>query len=403
MQAIPVRTPELTLSLEQAAPARPRLHAVDLVRGLVMVLMTLEHVRVWFGGARFDPADLSGVMAGPFLTRGVTSGCAPVFALLAGAGAYLALARGTPVREQARFLAIRGALLVLLELTVVRFLYTFGLATGQPLVLQAIWALGVSMIALAGLIALPGPLVGAVGLALVAGHHLLDGVAPGALGGWSWLFRILLVQGPVALPGGLQVVVLYPVLPWIGVLALGYALSPVLTAPEASRRRTLVRLGGALTAGFLLLRAGNGYGDPARWTVYPDAGRTALSFLDTTMNPPSLVFLLMTLGPALAVLGLAERWRGPVGEVLGVLGRVPLFYYLLHLGLIHALALVIGTLAGFEPSALLTAWPFLPRGWGYPLPVVFAVWVGAVLALYPACRWFAGVKATRPERWWRYL
>jgi uncharacterized membrane protein len=402
MQAIPVRTPELTLSLEQAVAPSPRLHAVDLVRGLAMVLMALEHVRVWFSGARFDPADLSRVAVGPFLTRWATSGCAPVFALLAGAGAYLALARGTPVKEQARFLAVRGALLVLLELTVVRFLYTFGFGAGQPPVLQAVWALGVSMIALGGLIALPRPVVGAVGLALVAGHHLLDGV-PLSAGGGSWLLRVLHVQGPVVLPGGREVVVLYPVLPWIGVLALGYALGPVLTAPEETRRRALLRLGGALVAAFLLLRAWNGYGDPARWTVYPEAGRTALSFLDTTMNPPSLLFLLMTLGPALAVLGLAERWRGSVGEVLVVLGRVPLFFYLLHLGLIHALALVIGTLAGFEPRAFLTAWPFLPPGWGSPLPVVFAVWGGVMLALYPACRWFAAVKATRPERWWRYL
>jgi uncharacterized membrane protein len=240
-------------------------------------------------------------------------------------------------------------------------------------------------------------------VALVAGHNLLDGVNPAALGGWSGLFRILHVQGPVELPGGVQLMVLYPVLPWIGVMALGYALGPVLAAPEETRHRTLVRLGVALTAAFLLLRAWNGYGDPARWTIYPDSGRSVLSFLDTTKYPPSLLFLLMTLGPALLFLSVADRWRGVAGDVLVVLGRVPLFYYVLHLGLIHALALAIGTLAGFEPAAFLTAWPFLPPGWGYGLPVVFALWVAVVLALYPACRWFAAVKATRPGRWWRYL
>jgi uncharacterized membrane protein len=404
MQAIPVRTPELTLSPEQAVPPRPRLYAVDLVRGLVLVLMALEHVRVWFSGIGLQPADLSLVSTGQLLTRWVTAGCAPVFGLLAGAGASLALAQGRSVKEQARFLAVRGTLLVLLELTLVRLLWTFHPGYGgEPPVLQAIWALGVSMIALAGLIALPRAVVAALGVAVVAGHDLLDGVAPAALGGWSWLFRLLHVQGPVALPGGIQVVVLYPVLPWIGVLALGYALGPVLTMPEEARRRTLVRLGGAATAAFLLLRAWNAYGDPTRWSIHPDTGRTVLSFLDPTMNPPSLLFLLMTLGPALIVLGLAERWRGVAGDVLVVLGRVPLFYYVLHLGLIHALALAIGTLAGFEPGAFLTAWPFLPPGWGYGLPVVYALWVAVVLALYPACRWFAAVKASRSERWWRYL
>jgi len=403
MQAIPVRTPELTLSLDQAIPARPRVYGVDLLRGLVMVLMALEHVRVWFSAARFEPADLSRVSAGLFLTRWVTQGCAPVFALLAGAGAFLALGRGYPARDQARFLAVRGAFLVLLELTLVRLMWTFNLDyAAQPPVLQALWAVGVAMIALAGLMALPLPVVAAVGVALVAGHDLLDRVHPAALAGWSGLFRLLHAPGPVELGAGFRVIVLYPVLPWIGVMALGYALGPLLTA-EAARQRTLLRLGLALTAGFLLLRAGNGYGDPARWTIYPDAGRTALSFLDTTKAPASLSFLLMTLGPALLVLSAAGRWRGLVGDVLAVLGRVPLFYYVLHLGLIHALALVIGTLAGFEPRALLTAWPFLPPGWGYGLPVVFALWVAVVLALYPACRWFAGVKATRPERWLRYL
>jgi uncharacterized membrane protein len=369
-----------------------------------MVLMALDHVRVWFSAVRFESTDLARVPAAFFLTRWVTLGCAPVFALLAGAGASLALAGGSTVREQARFLAVRGAGLVLLELTLVRLMWTFNLDyAGQPLVLQAVWALGVSMIALAGLLALPRPLVAAVGVAIVAGHNLLDGVNPAALGAWSGLFRVLHVQGPVELPGGLQLIVLYPVLPWIGVMALGYAIGPVLLAPDDIRHRILVRLGAALTGAFLLLRAVNGYGDPARWTIYPDVGRTALSFLDPTEYPPSLLFLLMTLGPALLFLSVAERWRGVVGDVLVVLGRVPLFYYVLHLGLIHALALVIGTLAGFEPQGFLTAWPFLPPGWGSGLPVVFALWAAVVLALYPACRWFAAAKATRPERWLRYL
>jgi uncharacterized membrane protein len=404
MQAVPVRTPELSLSLEQAFPARPRLHSVDLLRGLVMVLMALDTVRAYFSAIRIETTGLSELSAGLFLTRLVTHLCAPVFVLLAGVGAHLALANGVPRREQARFLAVRGLGLILLELTVVRLLWTFNLDyAGQPLVLHAIAALGVCMVALAGLLALPVTVVAGVGIAIIAGHNLLDGVDPAALGGWSPIWRVLHVPGPVELPGGISLVVIYPVLPWIGVIAVGYALGAVLTAPAETRRRTLVRLGVGLTLAFLVLRAWNGYGDPAGWTIHTSTRRSVLSFFDTTKYPPSLLFLLMTLGPSLLLLAAADAWRGVAGDVLALIGRVPLFYYLLHLGVVHALALIIGTLAGFEPGAFLTAWPFLPRGWGYGLPVIFAVWAAVVLALYPACRWFAAVKAGRPESWLRYL
>jgi uncharacterized membrane protein len=211
------------------------------------------------------------------------------------------------------------------------------------------------------------------------------------------------VPGPVDLRADISLVVVYPVLPWIGVIAVGYALGPVLTAPPEVRQRALVRLGVGLTLAFLVVRAWNGYGDPAEWAMQSSVRRTLLSFFDTTKYPPSLLFLLMTLGPAFLLLAAADAWRGAAGDVLALLGRVPLFYYVLHLGVSHALALIIGTLAGFEPAAFLTAWPFLPRGWGYGLPVIFAVWAAVVLALYPACRWYAAVKADRPGSWLRYL
>ena len=403
MQAVPVRTPELILSHEQATPARPRLHSVDLVRGLVMVLMTLDHVRAYFSAVRIEPADSSQISSGLFLIRWVTHGCAPVFVLLTGTGAYLALANGVPRRDQARFLATRGLGLVLLELTLVRVLWTFNIDyAGQPLVVQAIAAIGVCMIALAALLALPLPVVAGVAISIIAGHNLLDRVDPGVLGAWEPLWRVLHVPGQVQL-GGLSLVVVYPVLPWIGVIAAGYALGPVFAASAEVRRRALIRLGIGCTLTFLVLRAWNGYGDSAEWTIQSTPARTLLSFLDTTKYPPSLLFLLMTLGPALLGLAAADAWRGVLGEVLALMGRVPLFYYVLHLGLIHALALIIGTLAGFEPRAFLTAWPFLPRGWGYGLPVIFALWAAVVLALYPACRWFAAVKAEGRDTWLRYL
>jgi uncharacterized membrane protein len=403
MQAVPVRIPELSLSLDPAAPARPRLHSVDLVRGVVLVLLALDHVAAYFSAVRVEPADLSQISDGLFLTRWVTNLCAPTFVLLAGAGTYLALANGVPRRQQARFLAARGLGLILLELTLVRLLWTFNLDyAGQPLVLQEIAAIGVCMIALAGLLPLPATAVAGLGIAIIAGHNLLDGVDPATLGNWGPLWRLLHVPGSLHL-GGLSLVVVYPVLPWIGVMAAGYALGPVLTAPAETRRTVLVRLGVGFILTFLVLRAWNVYGDPTGWTIRNSMGSTVLSFVDTTKYPPSLLFLLMTLGPALLLLAAAETWRGVAGDVLALIGRVPLFYYLLHLGLVHALALIIGILAGFEPGAFLTAWPYLPKGWGSGLPAIFALWAAVVLALYPACRWFAAVKAARPESWLRYL
>jgi uncharacterized membrane protein len=197
--------------------------------------------------------------------------------------------------------------------------------------------------------------------------------------------------------------VIYPLVPWIGVMAAGYAFGAPLLRPAEERRRLLLRLGGGLTVAFLVLRAINLYGDPAPWSVQESAGRTVLSFLNTTKYPPSLLFLLMTLGPAIAVLPLLERLRGPLARAVTVYGRVPLFFYVLHLFLIHALALLVATLAGYDPRSFLHVWMFLPGDWGFGLPVVYLIWAGVVLVLYPACRWFAGVKARRREAWLSYL
>jgi uncharacterized membrane protein len=211
------------------------------------------------------------------------------------------------------------------------------------------------------------------------------------------------VQAPIPLPSGQTFFVIYPLIPWIGVMAVGWSFGRLLLRPEAERRRALLLLGAALTLGFVALRALNGYGDPAPWSDQGSAGRTLLSFLNTTKYPPSLQFLLMTLGPAIALLPLLERLRGPLARAVTVFGRVPLFFYVLHLFLIHALALAVGTLAGYDPRSFLRVWLFLPDDWGYGLPVVYLVWAGVVLALYPACRWFAGVKARRRDAWLSYL
>jgi uncharacterized membrane protein len=389
---------------EQQAAGRPRLDSVDLLRGLVIVIMALDHARDFFTSVRFEATDLTQTTAPLFLTRWITHFCAPVFVFLAGTSAFLYQARGKSRAEVSRFLLTRGLWLVLLEWTVVRWAWMFNFNyTTELLFVQVIWVLGLSMMVLAGLLYLPPGAVAAVGIVMIAGHNLFDGVTPDALGRWGPLWTLLHVQGPIPLGGERILFVIYPLIPWIGVMAVGYAFGRLLLRPAEERRRLLLGLGLGLTAAFLLLRAVNVYGDPAPWSLQASSGRTVLSFLNTTKYPPSLLFLLMTLGPAIALLPLFERLRGPFARAVLVYGRVPLFFYVLHLFLIHALALLVGTLAGFDPRSFLRVWLFLPEAWGYGLPVVYLVWAGVVLALYPACRWFAGVKARRREAWLSYL
>lgn len=366
--------------------------------------MALDHVRDYFSEVRFDPSDLTQTSEALFLTRWVTHFCAPAFVFLAGTAAYLSGARGKSRGELARFLATRGLWLVLLELTVVRWAWTFNLAyVNEFLFVQVIWALGISMIVLAALIRLPLPAVAAFGVAMIAGHNALDGITPQSLGAWGPLWTLLHVPGGIRVAPGQVFYVAYPLVPWIGVMAAGYALGTLLLRPASERHRILYLLGGALTAGFVVLRVSNLYGDPSPWAPQTTAARTLLSFLDTTKYPPSLLFLLMTLGPSILALPLLERVTGPVARFFTTIGRVPLFFYVLHLYLIHAAALAVGTLAGFAPGEFTGRWLKLPEGWGYPLPVVYLVWAGVVLALYPACRWFAGVKARQRDPWLSYV
>lgn len=375
-------------------PRGARLVGVDLVRGGAMVVMALDHVRDFFSHSRFDPTDLALTSPSLFLTRWVTHFCAPVFVLLAGASAWLhgrRLSRG----ELSRFLLVRGLWLVVLELTVVRFGWTFNFAYDFSFA-QVIWAIGWSMVALAGLVWLPVPVVATFAVVMIAGHNLLDGRGGDRFGLWA-LFHTggLLPLGP----GGALFVV-YPLVPWIGVMALGWALGGWL-----ERRPRLAVLGFAMTAAFIVLRSRGGYGDPHPWHAEPRALYTALSFVNTTKYPPSLLFLLMTLGPGLVLLALAERVPARLARPLVVFGRVPLFYYVLHLPLIHALAVASAWWSGW-PLAPLFSSPFIvaaPPGYGFRLAIVYAVWAAVVVALFPACRWFADLKHRRHDRWLSYL
>ena len=410
---------------EPARPATRRIDSIDLLRGIVMVIMMLDHVRDFVHSSAvhgIDPTDLATTTPALFFTRWITHYCAPVFVFLAGTGAYLQLARGKSKRELSKFLLTRGLWLIVLELTLVRFGVFLSPDYRFFGFLQVIWVIGISMIILAALIHLPLKLISAFGVVMIFLHNLLDGIkvagwqGPGTPipGVWAklWIllhqpfaaFPVLPIMSPV-------VAVIYNIIPWVGVMAAGYAFGAVYKMDVARRRRWLLTLGGAATMLFLILRAINIYGDPSRWSSQQSLGFTILSFLNTTKYPPSLLFLLMTLGPAMLALALFEFNRnvlGPLRSPLVTFGRVPLFFYLLQWYTAHLMAIGIGWLAGqpvawqWESPVTKFAKP-LPEAIGFPLWVVYVCWIAGVLLLYPLCKWFAGLKARRRDWWLSYL
>lgn len=383
-----------------ASVPKPRLSSLDWLRGLVMGLMLLDHTRDFLHGEslRVDPTNLGQASTALFLTRWVTHLCAPTFALLAGLGIHLMGRRGQDPASLSRFLWTRGLWLILCEFTLVRFGMTFRFEAGFLGVAQVIWVLGASMVIMAGLVRAPRAVALLFGLVLVGGHNLLDGIA------WGGPWGTLLHQGGTLRPLGPSrpsVYVLYPLLPWPGIMVLGYALGAVFDLDAPLRRRRLAWIGLGCVLAFVALRAWNDYGDPGPWTRQASVLRTALSFLNTEKYPPSLLFLLMTVGPALLLLAWREgRPSGLSGRVLETFGRVPLFFYLLQWPTARLLGLLFHALAGKAPAD-----PFglSPPDAGFGLGVVYLGWVLGLGLLYLPCRWFAGVKARRKDRWLSYL
>ncbi|HEX2477968.1 MAG TPA: heparan-alpha-glucosaminide N-acetyltransferase domain-containing protein [Geminicoccaceae bacterium] len=383
-------------------PGRIRLDAIDLLRGVVMVLMALDHTRDFFAAGGFNPRDVNDPAL--FLTRWVTHFCAPVFVFLAGTSAFLYGARGRTVREVSWFLFTRGLWLVLLELTIVRFAWTFSVFPDLVL-LQVIWAIGVSMIVLSGLIHLPRWAVGAIGIAMIAGHNLLDGIQAAQLGQLGWLWQVLHQPALLQPTPDVAVFALYPLIPWMGVMAAGYALGPVMLFEPTSRRRWLVGLGVGVTLGFILLRAANVYGDPAPWVPHDEISARVLSFLNTEKYPPSALYLAMTLGPALIALAAFEVAKGKLARCFVVFGRAPLFYYVAHLLLLHTMAVVFAATNNGDVAWLFGGLPIEAKseGYGLSLPGVYLAWLCVVAALYLPCRWFAAVKRRHTAGWLSYL
>ena len=395
-------------SLRQPPVRTARLDSVDLLRGLVMVIMALDHTRDFFhhNALTFDPTDLSRTSAAVFLTRWITHFCAPVFVFLAGTGAFLSLTRGRTKRDLSWFLVTRGLWLVVLEVTLIQIGWTFSLPTHGVFV-QVIWALGCSMIVLAALLHLPLRAIAAIGVAMIVGHNLLDRINAESLGAFRLPWLVLHQQGMMHWgappPAGFTFFVVYPLIPWVGVMAAGYAFGWLLQLPEARRRKVLLRLGLVLTLAFVAIRATNLYGNPRPWSAQQSPLFTFFSFINCEKYPPSLLYLLMTLGPAIALLPLLERWRGALARFFLTFGRVPLFYYLLHILLLHSLVVVIAIARYGQQLVNVINGPTPPPDWGYNLAVVYLIWAGAVLLLYLPCRWWMRLKQRKRAAWLSYL
>ena len=404
---------------------KDRVASVDALRGLVMIIMALDHVRDFIHDGAMSggsPTDLAATTPLLFMTRWVTHYCAPVFMLTAGMGAYFYWRRGArgalgaqgaqgAKGELSRFLVTRGIWLIVLELTLMQFAYNFNLSTANPIFLLVLYVLGACMIILAALVWLPAPALAAISIATIVLHNLADGIRAQDLGWWGPMWNLLHQVGAFPFAGRIWISA-YSLVPWFAVMALGYCLGAVFELAAERRQRTLLRAGIAMTIAFLVIRVINGYGDPARWSWQASAAFTVLSFLNTTKYPPSLDFLLMTLGPALIVLSWFERLPFSRSNPLIVFGRVPLFYFVLHFFAAH-LSIVGLSLLRYGRSAMgfmLQPVPSMggpanefPPGFGYNLWVAYAVWIAIVVALYPVCRWYAAVKERRQSRWLSYL
>ena len=384
-------------AVEGATVARSRLVFLDVVRGAVMVLMAIDHVRVYSG------VPAGGPTAGVFLTRWVTHFCAPVFVFLAGTSAYLQLRALRDKSALAQFLVTRGLLLVVLELTLIRAAWTFNVDYSGLILAGVIWMLGWCMVLLAALIWLPTWGVGAIGALLVAGQSVMPVLAQATGPGAQWLWQFIYLGGEVRFgEGGPTITVLYTIVPWVGVMALGYACGAIVVMENAARQRVLLAIGAGATAVFLVAGSVIVFRGPASDEAMP----AVFQLLNQRKYPASVLFLLMTLGPSIAVLPLAERLWRPMKDALTIFGRVPLFYYLLHIPLIHVTALVVwylrdGTTGGERFAT--APYVFIPEPQQWSLALLYLVFAIDVALLYLACRWYAGQKATHPRAWMRYI
>jgi uncharacterized membrane protein len=405
-------TPSIAIA-PSAAPSS-RIPSIDLIRGAVMVLMAIDHVRVFSG------VPAGGPVPAVFFTRWITHFCAPAFIFLAGTSIFFYARKHDDV---SKYLFIRGAWLILLEFTVLRLAWTFNFDFRHYEMAGVIWVIGICMILMAGLVKLPMGVVATIGVTIIGAHNLMDphmgalleGMDSNRFSGLWKLFYVGFFAGPIQFgPHGPNLIVLYSIIPWIGVMAAGYAFGSILSLEPVRRRQLCLTIGLGAIGLFLVLRGFNLYGDPRPWHAAVQ-GRNGLppmpgwlSFLNASKYPASLIFLLMTLGPIITLIPLLDGARGAFARVMIMFGRVPFFFYVLHIPLIHALALVVSKIRlGFVDPWLFTNHPMgnpdPPDGYVWGLPLLYLVWGIAIVLLYFACRWFADFKSRRNDEWLKYV
>jgi uncharacterized membrane protein len=384
--------------------------SLDLLRGIIMVIMTVDHVRDYFhhGSIGASPENLATTTPFLFFTRWITHFCAPGFALLAGLGIGL-WSRRHPGESLSRYLLTRGFWLIFLELTAMRLALNFNIAWRYPFALLVFWSLGASMVAMSALVHLPRRALLALSLIIIAGHNLLDPIQASQFGEWAWVWNLIHQAGFVPIAGS-GLLVAYPILAWIGVMAAGFCLSEVFTWPAERRQRFLLQLGLAATALFLVLRFSNLYGDPLPWSPQPTFTFTILSFLRCLKYPPSLCYLLMTLGPFLIAMSLLDKHAQNAQSFLISIGRTPMFYFLGHFALIHFLGAAMASLRYGRFDFFWTPIPTLtgfnevyPKDFGYDLWVTYLVWPMVVALMYPLCTALAAHKERNRSAWVSYL
>jgi uncharacterized membrane protein len=385
-----------------------RLNSIDFLRGLVMIIMALDHTRdfIHIGANTDNPLNLETTTPALFFTRWITHFCAPVFVFLSGTSIYLQSLRKSR-NELSRFLLTRGLWLIFAELVIITFGISFDISYSF-LILQVIWAIGISMVLMALLIRIPFPALVGLGFIILLGHNALDYWESQQNGQFSILYSILHRQNFIPLNNGPVLGVIYPFVPWLGIMILGYCFGKLYSPADRNRHKTAIITGVVLTAAFILLRFINSYGDPQHWSPQNTAMKSVFSFLDTQKYPPSLLYSCMTLGPALIVLGLMGNVRNRFTDFVTIYGRVPFFYYVLHFYLIHIVSLVFFISRGHsweEGAKGLPGFPFkfVQPGEGLSLGFTYLVWIGIVLALYPLCKWFSDYKKTHRQWWLSYV
>jgi uncharacterized membrane protein len=385
-----------------------RLDSIDMLRGLVIVFMVLDHVRDFFHADAFvfDPSDPTKTTPLLFLTRWVTHLCAPTFVFLAGVSIFLQRANGKTGANLSKFLLTRGLWLIALELTIICFGFNFAM----PYVfIQVIWAIGIGMVFMAALVRLAPALILVLGALIVAGHGMLGGIDATDLGSGAPFWRLAMEPGPAGFARGL---VLYPAIPWFGIMCLGYGLGGIFLQEPVQRRRSVLMVGAGAVALFLVLRAVNSYGDPSLWTPQASNVATVLSFFNVSKYPPSLLYVLITLGVSLLLSLALEHLWAPAARVLLAFGRTPLATYVLHIYIVHALALAIAVGSGLPASLfidflgmnfLVGSSRLVAAGWGFNLAVVYVIWIAVLVALYPFSAWLARIKRQRRDWWLSYV